>query len=193
MMIILIFIILIILLGLSIVPMIKIFNRFVENKNIVKDAWSNIDVALKKRHDLIPNLVNTVKGYADHEQVTLTQVIAARNMATSVSKDDIKGQIKAENILSGTLKSLFAVTEAYPNLKADVSFINLQNQLSKIEELLERSRRFYNSTVRENITYGESFPGVIFAGFFKFQHFEFYEVSEEDRENAIVDFSKKDN
>ncbi|HRP89313.1 MAG TPA: LemA family protein [Edaphocola sp.] len=193
MMIILIFIILIILLGLSIVPMIKIFNRFVENKNIVKDAWSNIDVALKKRHDLIPNLVNTVKGYADHEQATLTQVIAARNMATSVSKDDIKGQIKAENILSGTLKSLFAVTEAYPNLKADVSFINLQNQLSKIEELLERSRRFYNSTVRENITYGESFPGVIFAGFFKFQHFEFYEVSEEDRENAIVDFSKKDN
>lgn len=166
-----------------------IFNRFVRNRNVVKDAWSNIDVALKKRHDLIPNLVNTVKGYAIHEQETLTKVIAARNSAMSVPSGDIHGQIKAENQLSQTLRSLFAVAEAYPNLKADSSFLNLQNQLSQVEELLERSRRYYNSTVRENNTYGESMPGVLFAGMFKYQPFNFFEVEAADRENINVDFN----
>lgn len=168
---------------------IMIFNKFVKNKNRVQDAWSNIDVVLKLRHDLIPNLVNTVKGYVQHEQQTLQNVVEARTAAMSVSKDDINGQIQAENALQGTLKSLFAVAEAYPNLKADTSFLNLQSQLSEVEEKLERSRRYYNSTVRENNTYGESFPGVVFAGMFNYKHFDYFEVSAADRAEVTVDFS----
>lgn len=169
---------------------VNIFNSFVKNKNTVKDAWSNIDVALKKRHDLIPNLVNTVKGYAAHEKETLEAVINARNGASSVPAGDINAQIAAENNLQKTLRSLFAVAEAYPDLKADASFLNLQAELSNIEALLERSRRYYNSTVRVNNTYGESLPGVIFAGIFNYQHFDFFEVDAAERENVNVDFTK---
>lgn len=169
--------------------LVTVFNRFAKNRNMVKDGWSNIDVALKRRHDLIPNLVNTVKGYAAHEKETLTKVIEARNTAMSVPKDDINGQIKAENALQQTLRSLFAIAESYPNLKADSSFLNLQTQLAEIEENLERSRRYYNSTVRENNVYGESFPGVLFAGIFRYQHFEYFEAEAADRENVSVDFS----
>lgn len=156
---------------------------------MVQDAWANIDVALKKRHDLIPNLVNTVKGYAAHEKDTFTQVIEARNAAMAVPKGDINGQIQAENALQQTLKSLFALAEAYPNLKADTSFLNLQTQLTEIEENLERARRYYNSTVRENNTYGESFPGTLFAGMFKYQHFNYFEAAAGEKENVTVDFS----
>lgn len=183
-------IIVILIVIVAIFMLVSIFNRFARFRNLVKDAWSNIDVALKKRHDLIPNLVNTVKGYAAHEQDTLTQVISARNSAMAVPPGDINGQIKAENQLSQTLRSLFAVAEAYPNLKADTSFLNLQNQLSQVEELLERSRRYYNSTVRENNTYGESMPGVLFAGMFRYQHFDFFEADTADKENVQVDFTK---
>ncbi len=168
---------------------ITVFNRFVKNRNVVKDAWSNIDVALKKRHDLIPNLVNTVKGYAAHEKETLERVIQARNSAMSATSGDINSQIQAENQLQHALRSIFALAEAYPNLKADTSFLNLQNQLTQIEELLERARRYYNSSVRENNTYGESFPGVLFAGLFGYKHFDFFEVDTSDRENIQVDFS----
>ena len=166
-----------------------IYNRFVKNRNVVKDAWSNIDVALKRRHDLVPNLVSTVKGYAAHEQETLMRVINARNNAVAVPAGDINAQIAAENQLQGALKSLFAVAEAYPNLKADTSLLNLQTKLAEIEEHLERSRRYYNSTVRENNTYGESMPGVLFAGIFHYQHFDYYEAVEADRENPKVDFT----
>ncbi|MCO5287588.1 MAG: LemA family protein [Chitinophagaceae bacterium] len=167
-----------------------IFNRFARNRNMVQDAWSNIDVALKKRHDLIPNLVNTVKGYAAHERETLTQVIASRNTAVSVTADDIAGRIKAENQLQQSIGRLFAVAEAYPDLKADTSFLKFQTQLSQIEELLERARRYYNSTVRENNTYGESFPGLLFAGIFNYRHFDFFGIEEDERDNVIVDFRK---
>lgn len=166
-----------------------IFNKFAKNRNVVQDAWSNIDVALKKRYDLIPNLVNTVKGYATHEKETLTQVIEARNAAMAVPKGDINAQIKAENALQGTLRSLFAVAEAYPNLKADASFLNLQTELSGIEENLERSRRFYNSTVRENNTYGESFPAALVAGMLKYKHFDYFEIDAAEKQNVKVDFS----
>lgn len=169
--------------------LVGIFNKFAKNRNVVKDAWANIDVALKKRHDLIPNLVNTVKGYAAHEKDTLTQVIEARNSAMAVPKDDISGQIKAENALQQTLRSLFAIAEAYPDLKADASFLNLQTQLSEIEENLERARRYYNSTVRENNTYGETFPAVLFAGMFKYQRFDYFEIDAGEKENITVDFS----
>ncbi|AVI50935.1 hypothetical protein C5O00_06995 [Pukyongia salina] len=169
--------------------LISIFNRFVKNRNTVKDAWSNIDVALKRRYDLIPNLVETVKGYAAHEKTTLENVIHARNAAMAVPKDDINGQIKAENALQQTLRSIFALGEAYPDLKANTNFINLQEKLNEIEENLERSRRYYNGTVRENNTYGESFPGVLFAGIFNYTHFDFFEAEAASRENVKVDFS----
>ena len=168
---------------------IMVFNRFVKNKNMVKDAWSNIDVALKRRYDLIPNLVETVKGYAAHEKTTLESVINARNAAMAVPSDDINGQIKAENHLQQTLRSIFALGEAYPDLKANASFLDLQQKLNEIEENLERSRRYYNGTVRENNTYGESMPGVLFAGMFNYQHFDYFEVDEATRENVKVSFN----
>jgi LemA protein len=174
---------------LIILFMIAIFNRFVKNRNTVQDAWSNIDVALKRRYDLIPNLVETVKGYAAHEKTTLENVIQARNNAMSVPSDDINGQIKAENALQQTLRSIFALGEAYPDLKANMNFIDLQQKLSEIEENLERSRRYYNGTVRENNTYGESFPGVLFAMIFNYKHFDFFEADAASRENIEVDFT----
>ncbi|MDN3205241.1 LemA family protein [Algoriphagus sediminis] len=168
---------------------ISVYNKFVRNRNLVKDAWSNIDVALKRRYDLIPNLVETVKGYASHEKETLDAVIKARNQAMSVPPDDVNGKIKAENIFQNALKSLFALSEAYPDLKANVNFLDLQGKLNEMEENLERSRRYYNGTVRENNTYGESFPGMLLAGMFNYQHFDYFEVEEAARENVKVDFS----
>lgn len=165
-----------------------VYNRFVKNRNMVKDAWSNIDVALKRRYDLIPNLVETVKGYAAHEKTTLERVIQARNAAIAVPSDDINAQIKAENQLQQTLRSIFALGEAYPDLKANTNFLDLQQKLNEIEENLERSRRYYNGTVRENNTYGESLPGVLFAGMFGYQHFDYFEVDETSRENVRVSF-----
>lgn len=169
--------------------LVMIFNRFVKNKNVVKDAWSNIDVALKRRYDLIPNLVETVKGYAAHEKTTLESVINARNAAMAVPIDDINGKIKAENHLQQTLRSIFALGEAYPDLKANASFLDLQQKLNEIEENLERSRRYYNGTVRENNTYGESMPGILFAGMFSYQHFAYFEADETERENVKVSFN----
>jgi len=176
----------ILLLGILLVG---IFNRFVKNKNNVKDAWSNIDVALKRRYDLIPNLVETVKGYASHERETLEAVIQARNVAIAVPSDDINKQIQAENQLQKTLRSIFALSEAYPDLKANTNFLQLQDKLNEIEENLERARRYYNGTVRENNTYGESFPGVVFAGMFSYLHFDYFEAEPASRENVKVDFS----
>ncbi|MBG44051.1 MAG: hypothetical protein CL530_08785 [Aequorivita sp.] len=168
--------------------LIIVYNRFVKNRNMVKDAWSNIDVALKRRYDLIPNLVETVKGYAAHEKNTLESVIQARNTAMAVPSDDINAQIKAENQLQQTLRSIFALGEAYPDLKANPNFLDLQQKLNEIEENLERSRRYYNGTVRENNTYGESFPGVLFAGMLNYQHFDYFETDQVSRENVKVSF-----
>jgi LemA protein len=184
--------ILLLLLGLAIIlafMLVTVFNRFAKNRNLVKDAWSNIDVALKRRYDLIPNLVETVKGYAKHEKSTLEEVIKARNTAMQIPKDDINAQIKAENELQKTLRSIFALSEAYPDLKANVNYLDLQEKLHTIEENLERSRRYYNGSVRVNNTYGESFPGVMFVGIFNYQHFDFFETDESSRENIKVDFS----
>lgn len=182
------FMILIVVVAVVAFVVMRVYNKIVQNKNLVEDAWSNIDVALKRRHDLIPNLVNTVKGYATHEQETLNQVIEARNAAVS-AKGDINSQIEAENQLQGALRGLFALRESYPDLKANTNFMDLQNKLNEIEENLERSRRYYNGTVRENNTYGESFPPVLFAGMFNFQKFDFYEAEDGERGNIEVDFS----
>jgi len=175
--------------GLLVLMIIVVFNRFAKNRNLVKDAWSNIDVALRRRYDLIPNLVETVKGYAAHEKTTLDAVVNARNAAMEVPTDDINGKIKAENQFQQTLRSIFALAEAYPDLKANTNFLDLQEKLNLIEENLERSRRYYNGSVRENNTYGESLPGVLFAGMLKYQHFDYFETDEASRENVKVDFS----
>lgn len=168
--------------------LVGVFNKFVRNKNTVKDAWSNIDVALKRRYDLIPNLVETVKGYASHEKETLESVVQARNAAMAVPSGNINEQIQAENQLQATLRSIFALRESYPDLKANANFLDLQQKLDEIEINLERSRRYYNGTVRENNTYGESFPGVLFAGMFNYQHFDYFETDEASRENVKVSF-----
>ncbi len=168
--------------------MVSVFNNFAKNRNVVKDAWGNIDVALKRRYDLIPNLVETVKGYATHEKETLERVIQARNAAMQVPDGDINAQIKAENQLQQSLRSIFALSEAYPDLKANASFLDLQNKLNEIEENLERARRYYNGTVRENNTYGESLPGALFAAMLKYQHFDFFEADAESRANVKVSF-----
>lgn len=168
--------------------LVHIFNRFAANRNLVKDAWSNIDVALKKRYDLIPNLVETVKGYAKHEKSTLEAVINARNAAMAVPSGDINAQIKAENQLQQSLRSIFALGEAYPDLKANANYLDLQQKLSEIEENLERARRYYNGSVRENNTYGESVPGVLVASLFKYQHFDYFEAEEASRGNVKIDF-----
>jgi len=170
--------------------LVQVYNKFVKNRNVVKDAWSNIDVALKRRHDLIPNLVETVKGYATHEKETFENVVKARNAAMSASgSGDINAQIKAEGQLQQALRSLFALREAYPDLKANQGFLDLQQKLDEIEVNLERSRRYYNGTVRENNTYGESFPAVLFAGMFNYQHFDYFEVEDAERENISVSFN----
>lgn len=168
--------------------MVSVFNNFAKNRNVVKDAWGNIDVALKRRYDLIPNLVETVKGYATHEKETFEKVIQARNAAMQVPDGNINAQIKAENQLQQTLRSIFALSEAYPDLKANANFLDLQNKLNEIEENLERSRRYYNGTVRENNTYGESLPGALFASMLKYQHFDFFEADAASRENVKVSF-----
>ncbi len=176
------------LIVLFVLMIVSVFNRFAKNRNLVKDAWSNVDVALKRRYDLIPNLVETVKGYASHEKETFERVIQARNAAIEVPQGNINEQIKAENQLQQTLRSLFALGEAYPDLKANLNFLDLQARLNEIEENLERSRRYYNGTVRENNTYGESLPGALFEGILKYQHFDYFEADATSRENIKVSF-----
>lgn len=161
-------------------------NAFVRMKNTVDEAWATIDVYLKKRYDLIPNLVETVKGYAKHESGTLEKVIQARNMAMSASGDD---KIAAENMLSGTLKSLFALTESYPQLKADSHFLALQQQLQSIETDLAQARKYYNATVKTYNTKLDIFPNNLVAGMMRLQKRKYFELdSEEERQNVKVSF-----
>ena len=145
------------------------YNRFIVLRNRVKEAWSDIEVLLKRRYDLIPNLVETVKGYAAHEKNTLEAVIKARNMAMAAGNSSIEEQAKSENILSGTLKSLFALSENYPDLKANVNFLELQRELVDTENKIQASRRFYNSNVLAFNTKIERFPSNLIANIFNFE------------------------
>lgn len=163
------------------------YNGFVALKNKVEEAFATMDVYLKKRYDLIPNLVETVKGYAKHESETLENVIAARNTAAGATT--IEDKINGENILQGTLKSLFAVAEAYPDLKANTNFLDLQNQLKQIEDEIANSRKFYNAVVKTFNIKTEQFPSNIVAGMFHFTRKPMFEVSDEaQRENVQVKF-----
>ena len=158
------------------------YNGFVRLKNRAQEAWSDIDVQLKRRHDLIPNLVETVKGYAAHEREVFEKVTQAR--AAAISAQGIAQKAQAENALSDTLKSLFAVTESYPDLKASQNFLELQRELRDTEDKVQASRRFYNTNVRDLNTKVESFPDNIVAGWFKFKKMEFFELADATEKEA---------
>lgn len=163
------------------------YNGFVRLRNKTEEAYSAMDVSLKKRYDLIPNYVETVKGYATHERETLEAVLKARNGAMQASNP--KERMEGETVLSGTLKSLFAVAEAYPDLKANANFVEMQRQLQQIEEEIAGSRRYYNGVVNKYNTKIEMFPGNLLAGMFHFGRKPLYEVTNvEERENVKVTF-----
>jgi LemA protein len=156
---------------------ISVYNRLVTLRQRVGQSFADIDVQLKQRHDLIPNLVETVKGYAAHERGTLEAVIQARN--TAMAAQGPAQQAAAENMLSGTLRQLFALSESYPDLKANTNFQQLQAELTDIENKLAASRRFFNNTVQEYNTGIQQFPAALFAGIFGFAPREFFDVGEE--------------
>ena len=167
-----------VILGVIVLWFVFAYNGFVRLSTQATEAWADIDVQLKRRYDLIPNLVETVKGYAAHEAGTLEKVTAARVSAMNAQTPEAKAQ--SENMLSGALKSLFAVSEAYPDLKANTNFLELQRELSDTENKIQSARRFYNSTVRDLNIGIESFPGNLVAGAFagKFAKKEFFELEE---------------
>jgi len=156
------------------VVVIGMYNRMITLRNRVDNAWSQIDVQLRRRYDLIPNLVQTVKGYATHESETFEKVTAARNMA--VDAKSVGEQAQAENMLTGALKSLFAVSEAYPELKANENFMQLQEELSGTESKIAYSRQFYNDTTMSYNTGIQSFPANVLAGMFGFAAREYFEI-----------------
>lgn len=168
---------------LLIVWIISSYNKFVKLRNKTEEAYSAMDVSLKKRYDLIPNLVETVKGYAKHESGTLEKVIQARNMAVAATSPEER--IEKDNALTGTLRSLFALSESYPDLKANSNFTELQNQLSRIEEEIAGSRRYYNGVVNKFNTATEMFPGNIIAGMFGFKRKPLYEVNDSSEKEAV--------
>jgi LemA protein len=155
------------------------YNRFVSLINRAKEAWSDIEVQLKRRYDLIPNLVNTVKGYATHESSAFENVTKARTAAMGAT-GPTEAHAQAENMLTGALKSVFAVAEAYPDLKANQNFLALQSELSDTENKIQASRRFYNGNVRDLNIGIESFPGNIVAAIFHFAKMEFFDLADND-------------
>jgi len=169
---------------------VSIYNGLIKLKNRVDEAWSDIDVQLKRRYDLIPNLISTVKGYASHESGTFEKVTEARNKAMQAQgTGDAQAQAQAENMLSGTLKSIFALAENYPELKANQNFLELQRELSDTEDKIQASRRFYNGNVRDFNIKIELFPNNIFAGILNFTKRDFFEITNEvEKENVKVEF-----
>ena len=167
---------------------IGIYNKLVKLKNLVAEAWSGIDVQLKKRYDLIPNLVETVKGYAAHEKETFENVTRARTAAQQATT--VEGQQAAENKLNGALMNLIAVAERYPELKANTNFLELQQTLAVVEGDIEKARRYYNGNVREQNTLIESFPSNLVANMFGFAKSAFFELDNPaHKENPTVKFT----
>jgi LemA protein len=176
-----------VLIVLAFLVIISIYNGLVQLKVQAENAWADIDVQLKRRHDLIPNVVETVKGYAAHEKGTLEGVINARNKAMSAQGPAAKGE--AEGMLSGALRQFFALAEAYPQLRAVESFTSLQKTLADIEETLQNARRYYNAVVRDFNTKIEQFPSNVIAGMFSFKEREFFELKDEaERATPKVSF-----
>lgn len=183
----------IVLAGLALVAvwLIAIYNGLVRGKNRVDESFSDIDVQLKRRYDLIPNLVETVKGYMTHEQQTLVKLTEARTAAMAVHDNKnatLQQRENAENMLSSTLKSLFAVTENYPDLKASQNFLQLQDEISDTENKIQASRRFYNGNTRDFNIKVETFPTNLIAGHLGFKKYDFFQASEGEKQNVQVKF-----
>src|SRR3989338_6444117 len=172
-----------IVLGVLFLWVIFIYNKFVSLKNRAGEAWADIEVQLKRRYDLIPNLVNTVKGYATHESSAFENVTKARSAAMGAGSGTLAEKGQAENMLTGALKSVFAIAEAYPDLKANQNFLALQGELSDTENKIQASRRFYNANVRDLNTAIEHFPGNIIAGIFHFTKMEFFDIDDNGPES----------
>lgn len=169
-------------LALILLTFVTLYNGLVRKKNNCEESWSGIAVQMKRRYDLIPNLVNTVKGYSKHESEILEKVTKARTEAMNSSS--IEDRAKNENILSGTLKSLFAVAENYPDLKANQNFLHLQEELTDTEDKLQAARRFYNNSVKSLNTSIESVPTNVIANIFHFEKKEFFELEASEKESA---------
>ncbi|WP_299838613.1 LemA family protein [uncultured Tenacibaculum sp.] len=162
---------------------ISIYNSLVRKKNEMQEGWSSIDVFLKKRYDLIPNLMETVKGYAKHEKELFENITKARNLAQNATSVNEQGQ--AENSLKNSMMNLFAIAENYPELKANQNFSELQNELTSLEEEIEMARRYYNGTVKDNNISIESFPSNIIANMFTFKKGEFFEIGDSTERKAV--------
>jgi len=165
---------------------ISIYNSLVTLRQRTEESWSDIDVQLKRRYDLIPNLVETVKGYAKHEKEVFENVTKAR--AAMMGAGSMKEKVEADTVLSGALKSLFAVAEAYPQLQANTNFQDLQRQLGDTEDKVAYSRQFYNSNVLDFNTKIQMFPTNLLAGMFNFKMFEFFQATEEEKKKIEVKF-----
>ena len=170
--------IILIVLAVIVLWVIWAFNSLVSLRNRAKEAWADIEVQLKRRYDLIPNLVNTVQGYATHERSAFENVTKARSAA--MGAESLAQKAGAENMLTGALKSLFAIAEAYPDLKANQNFLALQNELSDTENKVQAARRFYNGNVRDMNTKIEVFPSNVIAGAFHFSKMEFFDLPDAD-------------
>ncbi|MED5548374.1 MAG: LemA family protein [Pseudomonadota bacterium] len=178
-------ILLILVIGIGIF-LVMVYNRLVALRQTCNQAWGDIDVQLKQRHDLVPNIVETVKGYAAHEKDTLENVTKARQQA--IDANSLKGLAEAENMLSGALRQLFALSEAYPDLKANQNFLSLQNELADLENKIAAARRFFNNAVNEYNTATEQFPAVVIANSMGFKQREYFEVGEAERGAPKVQF-----
>lgn len=177
---------LVIILFIPIIFIIGVYNNFITLRNRINNAWSQIDVQLKRRYDLIPNLVETVKGYAAHEKEVFEKVTIAR--AQAINASGVAEQSQAENVLSSTLKSLFAVAEAYPDLKTNQNFMMLQEELSGTESKIAYSRQFYNDTVMKFNIAIQRFPGNLLASAFGFSARDYFEAEEASKEPVKVQF-----
>ncbi len=183
--------VILIIVAVAAIWVIGMYNGLIRSKNRVEEATSDIDVQLKRRYDLIPNLVETVKGYLTHERETLVRLTEARTAAMALSGDknaSLADRERAENQLSGTLKTLFAVTENYPELKASQNFLQLQDEISDTENKIQAARRFYNGNVRDFNIKIQTFPTNLFAQKMNFKSYEFFQAAEGERENVKVKF-----
>ena len=178
--------VILVLIGALVLWGVSVYNRIIQLENRYENAWSQIDVQLKRRADLVPNLVETVKGYATHEKETLERVIQARNMAMTASGPH--DQAQAENVISGALKSIFALSEAYPDLKANQNFLHLQEELTSTEGRIAYARQFYNDTVQRYNTKIQTFPTVILANAMNFTEREYFEADDTSRGPVQVEF-----
>ena len=178
-------IVLILVIAIGVI-LVVIYNRLVALRQTCNQAWGDIDVQLKQRHDLVPNLVATVQGYASHEKETLENVTKARQQA--IDATSLKGLAEAENMLSGALRQLFALSESYPDLKANQNFLELQTELADLENKIAAARRFFNNAVNEYNTATEQFPAVVIANSMGFKPRDYFEVGEGERAAPKVQF-----